>query len=169
MCVCSGLRVQGQEVEEAPAKKYNRHGATKSKALLSLSFFSAFNEGNKVCRKPQLIATLRIKGAQCTHYEVMKPTYIHGRTQITRPKPGSKWHPSYLGQLVSKERPGMEFWGDYKTCWNHSECNCCFPIIKPDEDPQSICEQWSKKSNEEQEKHCQVVKGRRGGSAFNSQ
>lgn len=169
--VRSGLWVWGQEAEEAPARK--RTNAALGKARDCCPFASPLPARSEAKPKEKtaadfpssFIATPRIKGAQHTYYATAKPAYIRGKIEITR----SKWYPSYLGQPVSEEGPGVKFCGDFKACWNHPECNCCFPTIKSDEDPQGICEQWSKKSNEEHAYHCQILRGKKNQNTFNSQ
>lgn len=167
-CGCEGRSWSRLQQERQRTQRYEKQGTAPSSLLICLQQVKQSLKKTTADFSSLFIATPRTKGAQHTYCVTVKPTYIHGKIEITRSKSGSKGHPSYLGQLVSKERAGMKFWGDFKTCWNHPECNCFFPIIKPDEDPQSICEQWSKKSNEEQAKHCQILKGGEG-STFNTQ
>lgn len=141
-----GLRVQGQEVEEAPAAKTANEALWKARGCCPFpahppAASEAKPEENHSRFFLLIYCNTTNKGSPAHEPPNREAASTCRPTEAARRESGSERRPSYLGQSASKERQGMKCRGDFKTGWNRCERNCCFPTIKSDEDPQSICEQ----------------------------
>lgn len=159
--VCSRPWVWGQEMWEASAEAAVEPGHGKQ-----LSFLVCLQPGKEGIRKPRIdsVFLFIVLSRNCRDSRKIR---IVGFRWAQKLMISSSLDPSWILHLwdswVRKADWAWNSWGDFKTCWNHPGCDCCFPIAEPDENLQSICEQWSKKSNERSE---QALPNTEGKTAF---